>query len=368
MKPILNLILLLFLSSSALFAQFDEALARANARNKCLEYIMRSVNMNLPDSSSGVICYDSIAIERMRIVNHYTVFNEENYNSIKKKAALYRNQLLQYFNDISMREIDFILYAVKNDNMELEYRYCNSMGNDSLSILFTADDLALFTPIDISSVCRLFEFSDESGSASITKNSVILKLNTPDSQLPSSLETTLNQFVQESFAEGDVYDIYLFISLYAELDFRLELCCGDNSVSATITNEELKKRAVSQIENSSLKSDTVPFSSLTKKPMFNGKGVEEFGVWVSNNLRYPEIAKRNKTYGRVVVRFIIEKDGTLSNAKVFRKTDPALDQEALRVVRLSPKWTPGEVDGKPVRVSFFFPVIFQMHDFQKVSK
>lgn len=97
-----------------------------------------------------------------------------------------------------------------------------------------------------------------------------------------------------------------------------------------------------------------------KKPSFKGGSADEFSKWVNNHLKYPKIAKENGVQGRVTLEFTIETDGRLTNARVLRGVDPSLDAEALRVVRKSPKWKPGEQRGKPVKVTYTFPVIFQL--------
>lgn len=93
-------------------------------------------------------------------------------------------------------------------------------------------------------------------------------------------------------------------------------------------------------------------------PSFQGKGQDGFRSWIGNNLQYPEIAAENGISGRVFVKFVVEPDGSISNVQLVRGVDPALDKEAVRVVKASPKWAPGKQRGKPVRVSFTFPINF----------
>jgi TonB family C-terminal domain len=95
-------------------------------------------------------------------------------------------------------------------------------------------------------------------------------------------------------------------------------------------------------------------------PSFQGKGQEGFRTYISQNLKYPEIAQENGIQGKVFVSFVVEADGKITNIKVVRGVDPALDKEAMRVIAAAPKWTPGKQRGKPVRVSFTFPIIFQL--------
>ena len=107
-------------------------------------------------------------------------------------------------------------------------------------------------------------------------------------------------------------------------------------------------------------SQTVPFSLIEKKPTFQGGDVNAFSKWVSQNMTFPEDAKKAGAQGRVMVAFDVCEDGVVRNVKVLRGVNAALDAEALRVINSSPKWEPGLQDGKPVKVSFQFPVIFRM--------
>ena len=91
-------------------------------------------------------------------------------------------------------------------------------------------------------------------------------------------------------------------------------------------------------------------------------GIEGLMDYVAQNVKYPESAKENNLQGRVIVKFVIEKDGTVSNVEVGRGWGNELDDEAVRVVKAMPKWKPGKQDGKPVRVSFMLPINFKLSD------
>ena len=91
-------------------------------------------------------------------------------------------------------------------------------------------------------------------------------------------------------------------------------------------------------------------------------GIEGLMDYVAQNVRYPESAKENNLQGRVIVKFVIEKDGSVSNVEVGRGWGNELDEEAVRVVKAMPKWKPGKQDGKPVRVSFMLPINFKLSD------
>jgi periplasmic protein TonB len=93
-------------------------------------------------------------------------------------------------------------------------------------------------------------------------------------------------------------------------------------------------------------------------PDFQGGGQDAFRRFIAENLRYPQIAAENGIQGRVFVQFVVNADGSVSDATVVRGVDPSLDREAIRVVMSSPKWTPGRQRGQPVRVAFTFPINF----------
>lgn len=83
--------------------------------------------------------------------------------------------------------------------------------------------------------------------------------------------------------------------------------------------------------------------------------------WLSSNIRYPDDAQLDHAEGRSVIRFVVEKDGSISNVDVLKRCDPSLDAEALRVVRSMPAWLPAKNGGKPVRSYFVLPVTFRLN-------
>lgn len=95
-------------------------------------------------------------------------------------------------------------------------------------------------------------------------------------------------------------------------------------------------------------------------PKFNGGEADEFRLFIAKNLKYPEEALKNKIEGRVYVQFDIDKEGNLINAKVVRGVHHSLDEEALRVTNISPKWEPAMNKGETVRTRFTFPIVFKL--------
>ena len=95
-------------------------------------------------------------------------------------------------------------------------------------------------------------------------------------------------------------------------------------------------------------------------PTFQGQSSDAFRIYIQKNLKYPMIAQENGVSGRVFVQFDVNASGSIENVIVVRGVDPSLDREAVRVVKSSPKWTPGKQRGRPVRVRFTFPIVFQL--------
>lgn len=96
-----------------------------------------------------------------------------------------------------------------------------------------------------------------------------------------------------------------------------------------------------------------------QKPQFPG-GDTEMYKWLGSNIVYPPAAAEEGVSGRVVVEFVVGKDGSITNVKVVRPRHPALDKEAVRVVKAMPKWIPGRNNGQPVKVTYTLPVTFKL--------
>ena len=102
------------------------------------------------------------------------------------------------------------------------------------------------------------------------------------------------------------------------------------------------------------------FEVVEQMPEFPNGGMAGLMQFLGKNIKYPTIAQENGTQGRVTVQFVVNKDGSIVDAKVLRGVDPYLDKEALRVIGTMPKWKPGMQRGKPVRVKYTVPVMFRL--------
>ncbi len=114
-----------------------------------------------------------------------------------------------------------------------------------------------------------------------------------------------------------------------------------------------------KIVQSNTTNEEVDIAIVDEVPTFEG-GMDNFYTYISQNLTYPKTAKRLGEQGRVIVKCIVEKDGTLSNFEILQSVSPACDEETLRVVKNSPAWIPAKKDGQAVKTSISFPIVFKL--------
>ena len=120
------------------------------------------------------------------------------------------------------------------------------------------------------------------------------------------------------------------------------------------------KEIGSETENNvEIKDEDLIFKIVEEKPIFPG-GQAEMMKYISKNLIYPQIAKEIGIQGRVIVSFVIEKDGSLTNIKVAKDIGGNCGEEAVRIIKSMPKWTPGKNKGKVVRTQISIPIIFSL--------
>ena len=145
----------------------------------------------------------------------------------------------------------------------------------------------------------------------------------------------------------------------------LEIMDNDSKVEeSTIQASDDTQAAVEvkytpvEVEEEEVEEEQI-FQIVEEPASFPG-GMGECMKWLGKNIKYPTISQENGVQGRVIVQFVINRDGSIVDAKVVRGVDPYLDKEALRVVNQMPKWSPGKQRGKAVRCQFTLPVQFRL--------
>ena len=100
------------------------------------------------------------------------------------------------------------------------------------------------------------------------------------------------------------------------------------------------------------------FMFVDQMPSFNGGGISKFREYIKSNIEYPAKAKEQSISGKVIVKFVIDKEGNLTDIQLANSVHPLLDNEALRVIKSCPKWVPGKQQGQVVKVQYIIPVNF----------
>ncbi len=138
-----------------------------------------------------------------------------------------------------------------------------------------------------------------------------------------------------------------------------ELVIGDGT--GAVDGADIKEAAPeTTLPNPDVQTEEpIQFTVVQKIPEFPG-GWSAFMQWLTKNLKYPAQAQKNKVQGTVVVSFIVNKDGSIANIKVSTSVAPILDNEALRVMKMMPKWKPGMDRNKVCRTMIAVPVVFQL--------
>ncbi len=132
----------------------------------------------------------------------------------------------------------------------------------------------------------------------------------------------------------------------------------NNNSLITQTEAPIKIETPKPVEEKKVEQvvESKPLTIAEKMPSFKGN----VNAWLKDNLVYPAAAAENNVQGKVIVRFVVGKDGSVSQASVIRGVDPSLDREALRVVNKMPKWNPGMNNGQAAAVWFTLPITFRL--------
>jgi protein TonB len=107
-------------------------------------------------------------------------------------------------------------------------------------------------------------------------------------------------------------------------------------------------------------SENVIFGDVPEQTASFPGGIQKLQEFINENIQYTDEMNQTCAQGRVVVRFVIEKDGTVTSPKVVKSVDPVFDKEALRIVSIMPKWMPAKMNGKAIRTTYTVPVNFRL--------
>jgi TonB family protein len=152
----------------------------------------------------------------------------------------------------------------------------------------------------------------------------------------------------------------LFILFPATLIFTFFLSASfTNSVLPDLGTDPYQNNTINSSQTINIPQDDPVFTKVDEMPSFKG-GDKALSEYIGGNIKYPENARKNKVEGKVFATFVIEKNGEVSTVKVLRGIGAGCDEETIRVIEEMPKWNPGKLNGKPVRVQFNLPVDFKL--------
>ena len=138
-----------------------------------------------------------------------------------------------------------------------------------------------------------------------------------------------------------------------EMDEIVVVSYDKGNAQPAVEGEKINTRIPSEIDGSPV------FDAVEQMPTYPG-GMQDLMRYLATSIKYPKQAQEDGKQGRVIVQFIVDKNGSVTNVNVVRGVDPALDAEAIRIVSAMPKWEPGMQKGQPVNVKFTLPVNFKL--------
>ena len=145
----------------------------------------------------------------------------------------------------------------------------------------------------------------------------------------------------------------------------LNIVTNDEKISTNVDFAEFAED-VEIVQQVAVEEETIeddqPFVKVEQMPSFMGGDLMTFRNWVMSKVRFPQIALENQISGQVLLSFVVERDGSLTNIQVLRTPDASLSDEAIRVLKSSPKWTPGKQRNQAVRVKYTLPIEFRIQN------
>lgn len=150
-------------------------------------------------------------------------------------------------------------------------------------------------------------------------------------------ERTGNNTFTYSFGDDSIH-YQLYYTYVNEEPYRAKYNVKVKNLNPPVKFEETNNEVVDNLDNEQIQENTEEIP-----PSFNG----DLNEWVNKNLNYPKEAIENGIMGKVIVRFMVDKDGNVTQVQIVRSPDPILSREALRLFKTMPKWTPGTQGGKP---------------------
>ena len=280
--------------------------------------------------------------------------------------------------DLSSKEWTDIVFEGKNKEFGAYTLRQGSPKRHTTAVIIVLSVLAALVIILILAVNGVFERADEVGDAQadmvavdigtaedeIDEDEMVQEIEDIPEPEPEDVQQEDETTATQALTELAIVDV---VDKDKEMKDQDEILEDTRALGSTDKEgiEDLNKSAVitEVVEEKPApvvkEEGPVNMAMVEQKPQFQG-GDAEMYKWLGNNINYPPAAAEEGVSGKVTVQFIVEKDGSITNVSVVRGKHPALDAEAVRVVKKMPKWIPGRNNGAPVRVTYMLPVTFKL--------
>ena len=278
--------------------------------------------------------------------------------------------------DLSSKEWRDIVFEGKNKDFGAYTLRAASPERHTKAVIYMVIALAILLTLLILSVNGVFSRPDDEQIVTSTEQE-LAQFEAQEEEIEEEEEEQIQQFEEpeEIIAPEEVANEQRVTDLLITNDDEFEEEKAAKDVDKVMENEaqagtidvtegtnDLNKQTIVQeviAETKPVEEAPVSIAMVEQKPSFPG-GEAAMYQWLSSNIQYPAVASEEGIQGRVVVEFVVGKDGSITNVKVLRPRHPALDKEAVRVIKSMPKWVPGRNNGQPVKVTYTLPVTFKL--------
>ncbi len=356
-----------------------------------IEYSTAAIDEGLPQDL-GTMILDKVSITKSSCDYYYTIKDNAEFSEYRNNQSQVKKNLYIVF-DQNMASMESALMFCVDANISIIYHYRNRLGSEVV-IPFSASELKdILGKETISSNYRqdvlkrwlpvAFSAAAETTMTyqGMTDSCIMYTLMLDDSMWDDNVvidQSYMVRMVRDAFENNEPGRFFALICIYAEKGEDLTLINrktgarkngvitfywlsniykATHSINSSFTIEDMPPLP----NENDYEEEPIPFQLVETMPKFNGGDANAFSEWVNAQLVYPQQARDNGVQGRVILQFTVDTDGSVKNVKVLRGVDPVLDAEALRVVKKSPRWTPGMMRGKKVKVTHTFPVIFALN-------
>ena len=298
--------------------------------------------------------YQMLLIKKAVGARLYSIANSFNHSSLKKRITMMIRKKsnpwarAKYLYVLPLAAVTVAAFARPEISQPLD-EISSVKVNDLSAVLETYADKNVSNPAEKTKL--KMQVVDEKGKPIIA--ATVLVANTTN----GTITDENGNFTLEVGTDQSIQVAYIGMST---VTMSVKDCLKKADQTIVLTESDTKKDVkVVAPAPQAVTSDDQTFSVVEQMPEYPG-GMRAGLEFMARNLRYPTKAREAGKQGRVIVQFVVRKDGSLSDFKVLRPVDPWLDAEAIRVISTMPKWKPGMQDRKPVSVKFTLPVTFML--------